>query len=179
MNLPVSDIWFSAVTPVNSKSNDSFALSDLLYGLNSMAHKSSRPQVRIQTGPFEIFGVSDSTNIEADTDEPISNERSNEVGNGKAESDNEKNVSVSSPDHAEEKQPARIKLPKSLEWIPANSTWSKWKPVIRSAIAAWITVVIFVISRTENLLGQVCYLPFCSSWFDDHIFEGRFPYHNR
>ncbi|KAG0699492.1 hypothetical protein DFH29DRAFT_983489 [Suillus ampliporus] len=49
-----------------------------------------------------------------------------------------------------------MKLPQSLQWIPANSTWSKWKPVIRSAVAAWIAVVVFIIPRTENILGQVC-----------------------
>jgi hypothetical protein len=53
-----------------------------------------------------------------------------------------------------------IKSVASLQWIPANWTWSKWKPVIRSALAAWISVVIFVIPTTENLLGQVSYLSF-------------------
>lgn len=116
-----------------------------------MVHKPSRPQVRIQTDSAEVFDIPDS-NLE-----PPERERLKEGHDGNARSDDEKNVSVSS-DHSDEKPPAKgtIKLPKSLEWIPANSTWSKWKPVIRSALAAWITVVIFVIPRTENLLGQVC-----------------------
>jgi hypothetical protein len=117
-----------------------------------MAHKPSRPQVRIQTDPSEVFDIPDS-NLE-----PPERERLKEGQDGNAGSDNEKNVSVSSSDHSDEKPPAKgtIKLPKSLEWIPANSTWSRWKPVIRSALAAWIAVVIFAIPRTENLLGQVC-----------------------
>ncbi|KAG2140498.1 uncharacterized protein EDB93DRAFT_1241857 [Suillus bovinus] len=46
----------------------------------------------------------------------------------------------------------------------ANSTWSKWKPVIRSALAAWIAVVVFVIPRTENILGQAAFLIIIASF---------------
>ncbi|KIY44983.1 hypothetical protein FISHEDRAFT_50366 [Fistulina hepatica ATCC 64428] len=37
------------------------------------------------------------------------------------------------------------KVPEWLQWIPANWTWSKIKPVIRCAVAAWIAAVLFVI----------------------------------
>ncbi|KAF9220310.1 hypothetical protein BS17DRAFT_739428 [Gyrodon lividus] len=61
-------------------------------------------------------------------------------------------------------QSLSIKLPPSLQWIPANWTWSKWKPVIRSALAAWISLVIFVIPKSENLLGQAGFLIIIASF---------------
>ncbi|KAH7888067.1 hypothetical protein F5I97DRAFT_1806524 [Phlebopus sp. FC_14] len=51
-----------------------------------------------------------------------------------------------------------IKLPSTLNWIPMNWTWSKWKPVIRSALTAWISLVIFIIPQTETILGQASFL---------------------
>ncbi|OAX35889.1 hypothetical protein K503DRAFT_827545 [Rhizopogon vinicolor AM-OR11-026] len=130
-----------------------------------MVPKPSRPQVHIQTDPPDIFDPSD-WNIEANSDQPpTSIKRSKDSQEGKAGSENEKSASVSS-DQPDEKQSAekKIKLPKSLQWIPANSTWSKWKPVIRSALAAWITVVIFLVPRTENLLGQAAFLIIIASF---------------
>ena len=47
------------------------------------------------------------------------------------------------------------KLPPSLQWIPANFTWERLKPVIRCAVAGWIAVVLFVIPAVSNLMGQV------------------------
>lgn len=46
-------------------------------------------------------------------------------------------------------------LPPTLQWIPANWTWSKWKPVLRSALAAWICLLLFLIPTTLNVMGQV------------------------
>lgn len=46
-------------------------------------------------------------------------------------------------------------LPPTLQWIPANWTWSKWKPVLRSALAAWICLLLFLIPATLNVMGQV------------------------
>lgn len=117
----------------------------------------SRPQVRIQTDPPQIFSKSNST-IEPETNQP-SHGQSNEDRNERPASDMEKNTDVSdSSVHTDHKQPASktMNLPQSLRWIPANSTWSKWKPVIRSALAAWIAVVVFIIPPIENILGQVC-----------------------
>jgi len=51
-------------------------------------------------------------------------------------------------------------LPRTLQWIPANWSWSKWKPVIRSALAAWISLLLFLIPTTLNVMGQVSF--FCS-----------------
>jgi hypothetical protein len=45
-----------------------------------------------------------------------------------------------------------------FQWIPQNATWSKWKPVIRCALAAWICGLLFVIPKTENAMGQVRYI---------------------
>ena len=47
------------------------------------------------------------------------------------------------------------KLPQSLQWIPANLTWERFKPVIRCAVAGWIAVVLFVIPAVSNFMGQV------------------------
>ncbi len=45
--------------------------------------------------------------------------------------------------------------PVNLRWIPDNCNWSKLKPVIRSALVAWISLLFFVIKDLEKLLGQV------------------------
>lgn len=47
------------------------------------------------------------------------------------------------------------KSPFDLNWIPANWNWSKIKPVIRSAIEAWVSVLFFIIPSIEKILGQV------------------------
>lgn len=53
-------------------------------------------------------------------------------------------------------------LPPALRWIPANWTWSKWKPVVRSALAAWISLLFFLIPTTLHAMGQVSFsLLFC------------------
>jgi hypothetical protein len=49
----------------------------------------------------------------------------------------------------------RWKWPTSLEWIPKNWTASKWKPVIRSALSAWVAVVLFIIGPIQQAMGQV------------------------
>ena len=46
----------------------------------------------------------------------------------------------------------------SLKWIPANFTYPKLKPVIRSALTAWLSIVLFVIPSVEDTLGQVSLL---------------------
>jgi hypothetical protein len=48
-----------------------------------------------------------------------------------------------------------LEIPSSLQWIPSNCTWSKIKPVIRCAVAAWVSAVLFVIPRVEAFMGQV------------------------
>jgi hypothetical protein len=49
------------------------------------------------------------------------------------------------------------RLPQNLQWIPANFTWPKLKPVIRCAIATWISVLLFAIPRVMRFMGQVSY----------------------
>lgn len=127
----------------------------------------SRSQVRIQTNPTEIFDKSHSI-VEVERNQRLpSRGRSNGDQDGRAASKIERNIDVSeSPGHTAEKQPTKqkMKLPQTLRWIPANSTWSKWKPVIRSALAGWIAVVVFIIPRTENLLGQAAFLIIIASF---------------
>lgn len=52
--------------------------------------------------------------------------------------------------------------PIDLNWIPANWSWSKIKPVIRCAVTGWVSVLFFIIPQLEVMLGQVrillCYL---------------------
>ncbi|GJE89275.1 aromatic acid exporter family member 2 domain-containing protein [Phanerochaete sordida] len=48
--------------------------------------------------------------------------------------------------------------PINLQWIPANFTWSKLKPVLRSALQGWISVLFFTIPRLERMLGQASFL---------------------
>ena len=52
-------------------------------------------------------------------------------------------------------------LPSTLQWIPANWSWSKWKPVLRSALAAWIGLLLFLIPTTLNVMGQVSFFRSC------------------
>jgi hypothetical protein len=52
-------------------------------------------------------------------------------------------------------------LPPTLQWIPANWSWSKWKPVLRSALAAWIGLLLFLIPTTLNVMGQVSFFRSC------------------
>lgn len=47
----------------------------------------------------------------------------------------------------------------NFAWIPPNNVWSKWKPVIRCALTAWICGVLFIIPTTEAAMGQVCGFP--------------------
>lgn len=42
-----------------------------------------------------------------------------------------------------------------LQWIPDNFTATQLKPVVRSALCAWVSVVLLVIARVEDVMGQV------------------------
>ncbi|KAF7419671.1 hypothetical protein PC9H_002263 [Pleurotus ostreatus] len=61
-------------------------------------------------------------------------------------------------------KPAKRNVPASLQWIPANWTWSKIKPVIRCAAAAWICTVLFLIPRVEIFMGQASFLILIASF---------------
>ncbi|KAJ6502261.1 hypothetical protein C8R45DRAFT_818343 [Mycena sanguinolenta] len=47
-----------------------------------------------------------------------------------------------------------LEWPDSLEWVPNNLTWAKIKPTIRSAIAAWLSTVLFLIPAIGRFMGQ-------------------------
>jgi hypothetical protein len=49
----------------------------------------------------------------------------------------------------------KFAIPKSLAWIPANANWSKMKPVIRSALSAWLSLVLLLIGPVQQTMGQV------------------------
>ncbi|KAM6495323.1 Protein of unknown function (DUF2422) domain containing protein [Amanita muscaria] len=42
----------------------------------------------------------------------------------------------------------------SLQWIPANFTWPKLKPLIRCSVAAWASAMLFLIPSVLRLMGQ-------------------------
>ena len=53
-------------------------------------------------------------------------------------------------------------LPPTLQWVPGHCNWSKWKPVVRSALAAWFSLLLFLIPTTQNVMGQVSFFScFC------------------
>lgn len=48
----------------------------------------------------------------------------------------------------------KLKLP---DWVVSNFTWKQAKPVIRSAVAAWLAILLLVIYPIENELGQASF----------------------
>lgn len=59
-------------------------------------------------------------------------------------------------------------LPQNLEWIPKNWTWTKVKPVIRCAVAAWVSSVLFIIPAVEIYMGQVGVLSLSRHYLVQH-----------
>lgn len=51
-------------------------------------------------------------------------------------------------------QRVRSAVKADLAWIPAKLNWADLKPVIRSAVAAWLSLVLILIPRTEAAIGQ-------------------------
>ena len=49
-------------------------------------------------------------------------------------------------------------LSKKYAWIPQNWTWCKLKPVIRCALAGWISVVLFVIPEVGMTMNSAGFL---------------------
>jgi hypothetical protein len=91
-------------------------------------------QVRLETKP---------TNVQSsDNDDDSSNEKQTKLEDKKSE-----------PTSA-------IHWPEQLKWVKDNWTWSKVKPVVRCAVAAWISLVLFVIPAVQRFLGQVRSRPF-------------------
>ncbi|KAJ6525711.1 hypothetical protein B0H19DRAFT_1223853 [Mycena capillaripes] len=97
------------------------------------------------------------------------------AGEGKSDSKSHPTRSDSSSTHisgttdSEAKPPASkaldwLKWPKSLQWVLDNLTWPKVKPTIRSAIAAWISMVLFLIPKIEVFLGQASFLILITSF---------------
>ncbi|KAJ7709612.1 hypothetical protein B0H17DRAFT_915317 [Mycena rosella] len=57
-----------------------------------------------------------------------------------------------------------LQWPASLQWIPDNLTWPKIKPTIRSAVAAWLSTLLFLIPRVEKFMGQAGFLIMITSF---------------
>ncbi|KAG7095039.1 hypothetical protein E1B28_005829 [Marasmius oreades] len=51
-----------------------------------------------------------------------------------------------------------LKIPASLQWIPDNWTWSNIKVALRCAVAAWLSMVLFVVPTVEVYVGQASFL---------------------
>lgn len=49
-------------------------------------------------------------------------------------------------------------IPESLQWIPDNLNYAGLKPAIRSTIAAWVSLVLFVVPRVNIFFGRSSYL---------------------
>ncbi|KAF8550186.1 hypothetical protein OG21DRAFT_1469052 [Imleria badia] len=130
-------------------------------------HRSLRPklQVRIQAEQTKPVAIDPTT--------PDSlNNPSAEAG---ADSDKEGTLhqpnALDGGNKTAETSPASVKslrlsdnIPPTLQWIPANWSWSKWKPVLRSALAAWIGLLLFLIPTTLNVMGQAAFLIIIASF---------------
>ncbi|KAJ7219546.1 hypothetical protein GGX14DRAFT_533276 [Mycena pura] len=81
------------------------------------------------------------------------------VNSGENYVDTEKDVSGSSAQSRSSSESSQsLQWPSSLQWVPANYTWAKLKPAIRCSVAAWISVVVFLIPKAEVFLGQASFL---------------------
>ncbi|KDR73069.1 hypothetical protein GALMADRAFT_270443 [Galerina marginata CBS 339.88] len=47
---------------------------------------------------------------------------------------------------------------RQFAWVPQNFEWSKIKLVVRCALAAWVSVVLFIIPKVERVMGQAPFL---------------------
>jgi hypothetical protein len=104
--------------------------------------------IHSQADPLAAGSISSNKNHEVRT--AMDDEKAHQVPSSSSskgdDSENEQKPPVAS---------GGLKVPSSLQWIPANCTWSKVKPVIRCAVAAWIATILFVIPRVEIFMGQV------------------------
>ncbi|KAF8907756.1 hypothetical protein CPB85DRAFT_1551911 [Mucidula mucida] len=58
----------------------------------------------------------------------------------------------------------KFALPDNLKWIPNDWTLPKVRPVVRSAVAAWISSVLFIIPTVEKYMGQASFLILISAF---------------
>ncbi|KAI0041545.1 hypothetical protein FA95DRAFT_1548599 [Auriscalpium vulgare] len=61
------------------------------------------------------------------------------------------------PPSPDAKTPA-FALPSNLQWIPANLSWPKLKPVIRNAISAWACLILLIVNSSLRTMGQAGFL---------------------
>ncbi|CCM03488.1 uncharacterized protein FIBRA_05622 [Fibroporia radiculosa] len=60
-------------------------------------------------------------------------------------------------------------FPMDLQWIPANWAWLKFKPVIRSSILGFVSVMFMVIAPVQRVLGQATFLILIAAFVDPPI----------
>lgn len=99
--------------------------------------------------------------VETEDPEDNRNQSSNTM-----DADDEKMGKGASSEKASLKQPSsflrrlagglRSSVSSKFQWVHQSNTRSKWKPVIRCALAAWVSGVLFLIPKIENAMGQVC-----------------------
>ncbi|KAG6862124.1 hypothetical protein C0995_005936 [Termitomyces sp. Mi166 len=58
----------------------------------------------------------------------------------------------------EKRRSHKWKTPSLMQWIPTNFKYSKLKPVIRCAVAAWLALVLFIIPPVQIFFGQASFL---------------------
>ncbi|KAH9924008.1 uncharacterized protein B0H18DRAFT_1120090 [Fomitopsis serialis] len=64
------------------------------------------------------------------------------------------------------RQTAARYFPIDLAWIPANFSWPKIKPIVRSFVMAFISVVFMVLSPVEDVTGQASFLFLVAAFLD-------------
>lgn len=122
---------------VNSRTDDEHSIAE-----KRKAHHGVR--LMLET---EEVNRNQSSNPSNDDDEKMENEVNSEEPGSKTPSFFRKHASG-----------LRSSMSSNFQWVPRNNSWSKWKPVIRCALAAWVSGVLFVIPKTENAMGQVCHV---------------------
>lgn len=124
------------------------------------SHNKSRLHVRILSGPAEIM-ASGATSSSSTHQDPSDATRGESVQAPKCK---EEPSSGSTSNSGKRPERLSLKLPRRLQWVSANWTWSKWKPALRSAVSAWVCLIIFVIPTMENVLGQASFLILIASF---------------
>ncbi|KAK7688323.1 hypothetical protein QCA50_008695 [Cerrena zonata] len=57
-------------------------------------------------------------------------------------------------------------IPVDLKWIASNWSYSKLKPVIRSAIMGWVSIILLIIPKVERAMGQAAFLVVVAAFLD-------------
>lgn len=114
-------------------------------------HQSAKPHLRVRVWSDQTDAIA--VRSPHSSDNPSTDEEKTPVHPNASDSGS-KTMTASSPAKSASFW-SFDRLPSALQWVPANWNWSKWKPVLRSALAAWICLLLFLIPTTLNVMGQV------------------------